>query len=87
MTDWRKFGTLDDFRSGFLRVVLSESCRVLKRNGVLALNIDDSKRASGLCDFVLQVAGGIRDLRFCGTIGLQKGARSGQRGRTLVRVY
>ena len=64
-------------RSGFLRVVLSESCRVLTRGGVLALNIDNSQRAQGLCESLIEIAGNIAGLAFCGTIGLQKGAGVG----------
>ena len=74
---WRKFGTLDQFRSGFLRVVLSESRRLLKPGGVLALNIDNSQRAQGLCESLIEIAGNIAGLAFCGTIGLQKGAGVG----------
>ena len=68
---WQTFTSAEDFNSGFIVPFLYESARLLSKNGILALNIDDSVAHSGLCDFVLQYSQTI-ELHLVGTIGLRK---------------
>ena len=52
-------------------MIIEQSARVLSETGVLALNIDNSLKAPGLCEFVLKCAKDIDTLAFVGTVGLR----------------
>ena len=43
--------------------MIFESARVLNEGGVLGLNVDNSKSAPGLCEYLLEIAGGIMGSR------------------------
>jgi tRNA1(Val) A37 N6-methylase TrmN6 len=66
-----KFKSLEDFKTGFLAVLLQESARLLRPEGVLALNIDNSAEAPRLCEFVLDQAPKY-GLHAAGTLGIRK---------------
>ena len=70
---------VEDYISVFLKPVLEESARILKRGGTLALNLDDNLRTKTIvCKPALDIASRLPDLEFVGTAGLRKGTGFGQ---------
>lgn len=82
-----KVDDVDGYLRVFLRPVLTHSARVLKRGGVLAINVDDNVRTNNyLCKPTLDILNGIPALKFVGTAGLRKGSGFGQFQHTKTRT-
>ena len=69
---------VSEYINVFLRPVLIHCARLLKRGGILAVNLDDNVRlGTYVCKPALEIAKGIPSLSFLGTAGLRKGSGFG----------